>query len=228
MKEFFQRGEGKVNAIAYMLERTEGEAVSLEVFDELKKPGQDAPCMRSIYTIAFRQNVGFSMPVQTFEDKLREIIDKKPKVILEIGCGTGLYSRCFGEKLKAEGVKWIATDHPDKRALYENMKTFCSNIEMTTDPVSLLEGTKPDDQILLAVWPEANSTYILDYIEKFKGRYIIIVGEPGTCCADSVYLDLDAKYKGEEEYLCFYEMMLGGVHERMFVWDKHAPADSDD
>ena len=199
--------------------------VSIDQLQTLLEP--DLKKMSSKNYIEFRQELGFSIPSKVFSDKLLGLCEE-PVVVLEIGCGSGLYARMFAETVKSRGGDWIATDHPETSRKYADHCQVYGDIKMTKDPLALLPEVSGKQQVLLAVWPEPNSDYMLEYIANFKGRFIIIVGEAGVCAHMRVYNHLTKLYGLDDPLLCFYEIMWGdGVYDSMHVWDKEAPGDAD-
>jgi len=178
-------------------------------------------------TFDLKEHLGYSLPIQEFWNKLMEL--HPCPTVLEIGCGSGLYACFFSRLLDDLGGRWIATDDREAhfRECYEHMPTLFPSLILTKNPIALLSAVPETDQILLTVWPEANSYYMMDYIRQFRGRFIVFVGEPGVCAHDDVYKHLTQRYGLHMVSLCLYETILGSVYEKMFIWDKHSQPDLD-
>ena len=134
--------------------------------------------------------------------------------ILEIGCGLGLYARIFGKTFP----NWVATDHPEKYAEWIDRKTPFIIPIYIENPLALF-NTSPD--VLITVWPEPNSTYFMDYVEKFQGELIIIVGCPGVTGADEMGSLFDMEFDCIE-YQAVCERVFMGFRdtETVAVWRK--------
>jgi hypothetical protein len=206
------------------LVRRPGGIFTVEDLEVCKQPGENR--LTFAQTMDLRQNLGFSLPIKDFWNRLIALHPKP--TVLEIGCGAGLYACAFAPPIWELGGNWIATDNWETMGESDyDIGLMFPSIKTGKDPLSYLHGVPEDDQILLTVWPEPNSRYMLHYIEQFKGRYIIFVGEPGVCGHEDVYKQLTMQYGLEISDLCLYNLPGGLVHEQMFVWDKQSPADTD-
>jgi ubiquinone/menaquinone biosynthesis C-methylase UbiE len=69
-------------------------------------------------------------------DFLRPFIDKKPARVLEVGCGTGFFSRFAAEQLSDSQV--VGVDMDQGRLEYARSKTQLSNLQFQTGDLSSL------------------------------------------------------------------------------------------
>ena len=53
-------------------------------------------------------------------------------------------------------------------------------------PLEKFGSCPPDNQILITIWP-AESTYFMDWVKQFSGRYFIMIGFPGYTSMRSMY-----------------------------------------
>ena len=185
----------------------------LRCFDKQEEAGVRS--MNPARTEAAKQHLGYSLP----SPEIGYILDKLRagrRAVLEIGCGAGLYAKVFGD------ARWIATDHPIKHAKLVSFPPFHAPIHLTSTPLALLEGIPEDDQILLAVWPEPSSTYLLQY--DFKGRYIVLIGEPGVTGDESIWDELGARFHYECDLVCKQKLLFNTtVYESVHIWGTAAP-----
>ena len=54
-------------------------------------------------------------------------------------------------------------------------------------PLEKFGSCPPDNQILITIWPEPVSTYFMDCVKQFSGRYFIMIGFPGYTSMRSMY-----------------------------------------
>ena len=189
-------------------------ALLLQCFDS--EPNQyGIRTMNAARVEAARKHLGFSLPSPETAAVLGQLRAGR-RTVLEIGCGAGLYARVFGER-------WIATDMPSKHQEWVSMEPLHAPIHLTDDPLALLRDVPPEDQILLAVWPEAESTYLEKYTSEFKGRFIVIIGQPGVTASESIWDLLDARAEYTSHEVCTQKLMCNlNVYESVHVWDTAA------
>ena len=156
---------------------------------------------------------GYSIPSEEILSILQRHIHTSA-TILEIGCGLGLYARIFGKMFP----NWIATDHPQRYAEWtDRIPPFIVPIYVE-DPLALFD-TSPD--VLVTVWPEPNSTYFMDYVERFHGEFIIMIGCPGVTGADEMWGLFDMEFDCIE-YQAVCERVFMGFRDTEIaaVWRK--------
>jgi hypothetical protein len=177
------------------------------------------PCFKkegnmNVITPRILSHFGYSIPSEEILSIFRRHIHPCA-TILEIGCGLGLYARIFAKIYP----NWIATDHPQKYAEWIDRKPpFIMPIIYVEDPLSSFD-TPPD--VLITIWPEPNSTYFMDYVDRFQGELIIMIGCPGVTGADEMWELFDMEFD-RIEYQAVCERVFMGFRdtETVAVWRK--------
>lgn len=112
---------------------------------------------------------GFAVPT---EKVFRKVLGVSPKGIVEIGAGTGYWSKL----LQLLGADVIACD--DMTGFY----SFRVGSNFPVQPVSyerLFRTKAVHERTLLVVWPSADNVKIFD---RYKGDTVVYVGEIGDGC----------------------------------------------
>ena len=171
-----------------------------------------------------KRYLGFSIPSQLTHTILKEYIDHDTE-ILEIGAGLGLYASVMGTPRFCK--RWIATDHPQtyQEWIPEGNQHPFTPIYLTTNPLETFSPhTPPEKRVLLTIWPEPNSTYFWDdYIQKFNGNTVIIIGTPGVTGDDSMWDLLTEAYPCKHTSTTVCKINLGAFFdfESIYIWTKN-------
>lgn len=128
----------------------------------------------------------------------------KGLTILDIGCGSGLWSAI----LKSQGLKVIATDNKSEGEDCENYdycrKKFDEYIfveKLDARDAFAKYGTHSD--VLFCSWGRGFITE--NDFKKFKGRYVISIGEGHGGCTDNGYVD---KLRKDPEWKVLKEISI--------------------
>lgn len=168
-----------------------------------------------------RRYFGYSIPSVATLETLQQYIDQETEV-LEIGSCLGLYAFVFGNPLFCK--RWIATDHP---ATYKewlpagNQHPF-AQVCITDAPLGMFTSQK-EKRVLITVWPEPDSMYFWnDYVCKFDGRTVIIVGTPGVTGAEEMWDHLSKAFPLHFKATAVCKINLGIFfnYETIYVWSR--------
>ncbi len=183
------------------------------------------PLSRGMRTIGWqpRRYFGYSVPSSTSMTTLHGYMDSETEVV-EIGSCLGLYAFVFGHSLFCK--RWIATDHPDtyKEWLPAGNQRPFAPVCITKSPLNLFSADTPKEKrVLITIWPEANSTYFWDdYVTKFNGDTVIIIGTPGVTGKDEMWGWLSQTFPGSFECTTVAKISLGVFfeYESIYVWQR--------
>jgi hypothetical protein len=168
-----------------------------------------------------RQYFGFSIPSPQTLDALQQCIDNETEVV-EIGAGLGLYASIFNNPIFCK--RWIATDHPETFLEWipeGNRKPFTPIYHTMTPLRYFSPDTPPAKKVLITIWPEPESTYFWDdYVKKFDGDTVIIIGTPGVTGKEEMWDWLSEAYTGKHTTVPVCRINLGAFydHENIYIW----------
>ena len=172
-----------------------------------------------------RRYFGYSVPSSTSMQILHEYMDSDTEVV-EIGSGLGLYAFVFGDRRFCK--RWIATDHPGKymQWLPEGTRHPYAPVCLTEFPLDLFHRNTPKEKrVLLTIWPEPNSTYFWDdYVTKFDGDTIILIGTPGVTGKEEMWGWISRAFPKSFKCTTVCKISLGAIfdYESIYVWQRGA------
>lgn len=167
-----------------------------------------------------RKYFGYSIPSVATLEVLQRYIDTETEVV-EIGSCLGLYAFVFGNPLFCK--RWIATDHPDTYMEWipEGNRQPFAPVHITSAPLGMF--TSNGKRVLLTIWPEPDSTYFWDdYVTKFDGDTVIIIGTPGVTGSEEMWDRLSQAFPHHftETTVCKINLGIIFNYETVYVWSK--------
>jgi hypothetical protein len=169
-----------------------------------------------------RRYFGYSIPSIATLEALQQYIDPESEV-LEIGSCLGLYAFVFGSPLFCK--RWIATDHPDtyKDWLPAGTQQPFAPVYLTPSPLDMFSCGPKEKRVLITVWPEAESMYFWeDYVTKFDGQTVIIIGTPGVTGSEEMWDRLSEAFPSRFKATTVCKINLGLIfnYEMIYVWSR--------
>lgn len=169
------------------------------IFNEIENVLSLYPDSSIYYYISrdyFNLYLAWAIPDKIIINKITEFV--KDMLVLEIGAGKGLWAGL----LNLNGVNIIATD----QFLDETVKSRCvfDVVKMSgSDAIC----TYADAEVLLIIWAQYSSSCGSEELKKFKGKYIIIIGEDENGCTQDFELEKCDLY--EKIYECKVKQWKG-------------------
>lgn len=180
-------------------------------------------------SLMFVAKYGYIYPTKELIDILARLINNKK--VLEIGSGYGIISHI----LKMRGIDIIATDiRPSTHMFVDNPKNFCDNdvwnvdffkgeyVEKLTHHQAI--NKYHDREVLLMIWPLYRDLDVF----KFKGKYIIMIGQKNKCKYGEGYLNKYFKEiksikipKRSPFYDCDPYSYEDTGYEKIFVYERY-------
>ena len=169
-----------------------------------------------------RKYFGYSLPSGATLEILQQYIDTETEVV-EIGSCLGLYAFVFGTPLFCK--HWVATDHPNtyKDWIPEGNKQPFAPVHITSTPLDMFTANNTGKRVLLTVWPEPESMYFWDdYVTKFDGDTVIIIGTPGVTGSEKMWDRLSQAFPSHFSATAVCKVNLGIIfnYEMVYVWSK--------
>ena len=131
--------------------------------------------------------------------------------VVEIGCGTGYWARLLVEN----GCEITPVDKYIKNNPYEHEIKWTHILEGDEDELT----ETPSDTNLFLCWPPYDEPIAYNCLKKFKGKYLIYVGENrGGCTAtDDFFDELESNWE-KIETVCIPRW--AGIHDTLKVYKR--------
>ena len=164
--------------------------------DEIRqgKQGYEIGFKRDLAMIIYRQDfnkISWSIPTIKAVNEIYEFVNNSGELpnnnrILEVGAGTGLWSRLLN--LKGVNVKATDIGSVGNYFNYDNKTSIFYPIEFINGVEAVKEYS--DYNVLFMSWPSMNAL-AHDTLKDFKGDKLIYIGEgQGGCTADDNFFEL--------------------------------------
>lgn len=152
---------------------------------------------------------GFAIPTA-------EIIEPIVRLgsVVELGAGTGYWASL----IKKAGGKIQAFDRYPTGEKSVNHYTFkrCSWFPVQRGTEHVLD--KVQANVLLLVWPCYNSSFAYRALKRFRGQYVVYVGEgPGGCTANDIF---HAELGKWTEVNALSIPQWAGIHDYMYIYKR--------